>query len=349
MTDGIAQAEPEIERERGWGRVVVGVVLFIVMPMTPVLRVLLPVDETLVLLAPLLASGALVGWWVGGRLSLAALWTGLAGWILWQFTSGRGTFALLVCGWAVLLAATFGALSLVERRAAVAARLFPRAMGAIGLALVLATGVAALVPPGFPAMRESVRTEVYRRADEAVQSWRQTTSTPEWTTLAADNSWAGDMARQLEQQLKGTPEVALALFPSLLALQSLGALALAWAMYHRVGRARLGPPLAPLRDFRFSDQFVWGLIAGLVMVVVPGLGALSTFGANLLVFFGVVYALRGMGVLLWFLAPGRLVMALLVTFAVLFWHVLGVFALGLGLGDTWLDWRARARQNAHKS
>ena len=28
---------------------------------------------------------------------------------------------------------------------------------------------------------------------------------------------------------------------------------------------------------------------------------------------------------------------------VLFWNVLGVMALGLGVGDTWLDWRSRAR------
>ena len=56
-----------------------------------------------------------------------------------------------------------------------------------------------------------------------------------------------------------------------------------------------------------------------------------------------LYALRGLGVLVWFLAPGRFVMALLIGFAVLFWNVLGVLALGLGLGDTWLDWRSRPK------
>ena len=107
-------------------------------------------------------------------------------------------------------------------------------------------------------------------------------------------------------------------------------------------RVRLGPRLAPLSDFRFSDHLVWGLIAGLVIVVVPGLSALDGLGANLLVVFGTLYALRGMGIALWFLAPGRLVMALLIAFSVLFLNVVGVLALGLGLGDTWLDWRRRA-------
>src|SRR3712207_8406043 len=34
----------------------------------------------------------------------------------------------------------------------------------------------------------------------------------------------------------------------------------------RVSRARIGPPLAPLREFRFNDQLVWGLVAGITAV-----------------------------------------------------------------------------------
>ena len=131
--------------------------------------------------------------------------------------------------------------------------------------------------------------------------------------------------------------LAATLFPSMLALESLVALAIAWAAYHRIGRERIGPPLAALQDFRFSDQFVWGLVAGLAMVVVPGFGAMSMVGANLLVFFGALYALRGIGVGLWFLSPGRVLMAFLFVFAVVFPLVLGVLGVGLGVGDTWLN------------
>ena len=161
----------------------------------------------------------------------------------------------------------------------------------------------------------------------------------------AQKPFADSLATQMEQQLQSAPDYALRLFPALLALESLAALALAWAVYHRLGRVRLGPPLAPLKEFRFSDQLVWGLVAGMLLVV-TGVAPLGALGGNLLLFFGVLYALRGLGVVLWFLAPGRLVMALLIGFAVLFWLVLGVLALGVGVGDTWLDWRRRVRPKA---
>jgi hypothetical protein len=59
-------------------------------------------------------------------------------------------------------------------------------------------------------------------------------------------------------------------------------------------------------------------------------------------------------VLSWFLAPGALAVTLLVGFAMLWWPVLNAVAVlgfmllalaafGLGLGDTWADWRRRAR------
>ena len=75
---------------------------------------------------------------------------------------------------------------------------------------------------------------------------------------------------------------------------------------------------------------------------------------GLLVFFGALYAIRGFGVLSWFLAPGALAAALLAGFAmmwlpmlnevaVLGFMLLTLAAFGLGLGDTWADWRSRAR------
>jgi len=47
--------------------------------------------------------------------------------------------------------------------------------------------------------------------------------------------------------------------------------------------------------------------------------------------------------LAWFFAPGRLMVALTIGLAIFIWPLLGVFALGVGLGDTWLDWRSRPR------
>jgi hypothetical protein len=78
----------EATRERGWWRIVIAVALFLFVPMTPLLRIMLPVEQTILLLAPALAACAIAGWLAGGRLLLALLWTVLAGWVLWQFTAG---------------------------------------------------------------------------------------------------------------------------------------------------------------------------------------------------------------------------------------------------------------------
>jgi hypothetical protein len=164
----------------------------------------------------------------------------------------------------------------------------------------------------------------------------------------------GTLPEAFQQQLTQVAHTGVGLFPSLLLLESLVALALAWATFHRLSRTRLGAPLGPLKDFRFNDQLVWGLIAGLAIVFVPALDFLGGTGRNLLVFFGALYAIRGFGVLSWFLAPGALAAALFVGFAMLWWPVLNAVAVlgfvflalaafGLGLGDTWADWRRRAR------
>jgi hypothetical protein len=99
---------------------------------------------------------------------------------------------------------------------------------------------------------------------------------------------------------------------------------------------------------------VWGLIAGLTIVFLPTLQSFRGIGRNLLVFFYALYAIRGLGVLAWFLAPGALTATLTVGFAMLWLPVIqlaAVFgfmlllfaAFVLGLGDTWADWRRRAR------
>jgi hypothetical protein len=167
--------------------------------------------------------------------------------------------------------------------------------------------------------------------------------TREWQELTRDNPGMETLARESSDRLLKLPPVTAPLYPSLLALESLAVLALAWALYHRVSRARIGPPLAPLREFRFNDQLVWGLVAGITAVAVPTLSAFRTVGLNLLVFFGALYALRGLGVLTWFFAPGRLMVTMTIALAIFMWPILGVFALGIGLGDTWLDWRSRPR------
>ena len=129
------------------------------------------------------------------------------------------------------------------------------------------------------------------------------------------------------------------LLPStpLLALQTLAALALGWAIFQRLSRVRVGPPLGALRGFRFNDQLVWGLAVGLTILLLPAFAEAQAIGLNLVVFFAMLYFVRGLGVLAW-VSKGGLFVILAVVLA-LFPPVLSA----VGLSDTWLDWRSRAK------
>jgi hypothetical protein len=342
MTDTASDSVPPANRERGWWRVGLATVLFLFAPAIPLLRIVLPVDQELILIAPALAACAVAGWWAGGRLPMALAWVAIAGWVLVMFTSSAGSFGYLVVGWSVLLAAAFAALVIFARREE-SRPLSAQAFAAIGIALVIAVGATLTTKQGVATVVQMVSAEASKRSVQSLADWHQATASKQWSDFFAGNPDAKTIVATIESQLEDAPAVAATLFPSLLALESLAALAIAWALYHRIGRERVGPPLARLKDFRFSDQFVWGLVAGLALIVVPGFSSMSAVGANLLVFFGALYALRGVGVGLWFLSPGPVMMAFLIVFALVFPPVLGVLGVGLGVGDTWLNWRARAR------
>jgi hypothetical protein len=234
--------------------------------------------------------------------------------------------------------------------------LFGRALTALCITLVLATLMSVIGPVTLSQASKTVADEFARRNTETMATLNSVIQShpKEWSDLSAKMPRLAELPAETSKELDALSKVGLAVFPALLALQSLAALALAWATYHRLARVRLGAPLRPLREFRFNDQLVWGLIVGLTIVLLPTLSSLRGVGKNLLVFFGALYAVRGFGVLSWFMAPGSLGVTLTVGFILLFAPVLNAFAalaftmlgvasLALGLGDTWADWRSRAR------
>jgi hypothetical protein len=104
----------------------------------------------------------------------------------------------------------------------------------------------------------------------------------------------------------------------------------------------IGPPLGKLRDFRFNDQLVWGVAVGASIYLLPAFSEGRNAGLNLLVFFGALYTLRGMGILAW-ISRTRAVAFMLIALAVLALPIATALAFGLGLGDTWLDLRTKAQ------
>ena len=366
MTDSNARATPAAPQpaapapasapagERGWGKLILGLAVFLLVPTLPQFRALIPVDQPMLLFVPALAACTVVGWWAGGRVLLALAWVALAAFVATQHPNTGDAFHNLARGWSLVLAGSFGLVCLFGARRS----FFPRALIALTVSLSLALMMSALGPVTGGQINRSVREELVRRNAETMRTLNTFIGQypKEWNELVQRMPRIGELPAETEKQLSAIAQAGQVLYPSLLALESIVALALAWAVYHRLSRARLGPPLGLLRDFRFNDQLVWGLIVGLTIVFLPNLASVRILGRNLLVFFGALYAVRGLGVLSWFMAPGALAISATVGFAMLFWPVLnaiaalgfmflGIAAFGLGLGDTWADWRNRARSS----
>lgn len=334
---------------------ILALLAFLLLPTIPQFRALVPVDQTMLLFVPALAACTLVGWWAGGRTLLALAWVGLATLVALQVPKANDAFHNLSRGWSLVLAGSFGLVCLFGAR-----RTFlPRALIALMVSIALALMMSAIGPVSGSHMSQAVREEIGRRNSETMGTLNAFIGEhpKEWSQLVARVPQLSELSSETEKQLSILAGLGQSLYPSLLAIESMMALAIAWAMYHRLSRARLGPPLGQLREFRFNDQLVWGLIVGLTILFLPTLSAVRVVGRNLLVFFGAMYALRGLGVLSWFMAPGALAVTATVGFA-MFWVpflnavaalgflFLAIAAFGLGLGDTWADWRSRARSTS---
>ena len=338
--------------ERGWGKLIVAIAAFLIVPAIPQFSAMLPIDQTMQLFVPALAACAVVGWWAGGRMWLAIAWVILATLVSVQPPKANDAFHNLSRGWSLVLAGSFGLVCLFGARRP----FFSRSLVALTIALGLALIMSGLGPVTGTDMNKAVSDELSRRNAETMAAVNGFIGQhpKEWNDLVAKMPRIGELPMETEKQLSSLADFGKTLYPSLLSLQAIAALAIAWSVYHRLSRARLGPPLGLLRDFRFNDQLVWGLIVGLTFVFLPTLASVRVVGRNLLVFFGALYALRGLGVLSWFMAPGSLAVTATIGFAMflipvlaqiaaLGFVLLAIAAFGLGLGDTWADWRSRAR------
>ncbi|HKS04822.1 MAG TPA: DUF2232 domain-containing protein [Gemmatimonadaceae bacterium] len=333
---------PPPPKERGWRLLLLALVCFLFVPAIPPLRAIVPIEQTLVLLTPALAACAWLGWRHGGRVWLALAWSGVAVWVLLYPMAGGEEYAALARGWSLVLAAAFGAIGLFTSTRA----FFGRALGAVALTLVACAVVVGVSGSTARRVERVVAAELSDRVESSVSALRARTS-PELLQLERERPERARalsrMVDDVESWLRQMAPFGANLFPAMLLFESLAALGLAWSLHHRLSRARLGPSLAAIREFRFDDQLIWGAIAGLVMVLLPRFAVAKGIGVNALVFFGALYALRGVGVMVWFLvAPGRWLGVVTIAMCCvlpIFWSI----PVGLGLGDTYWDWRNRPR------
>lgn len=324
---------------QSWRRLFFATAAFIILPLVPHVRVLLPIEQTFLLVVPAVAACALAGWRNGERLAFAAVWTAVAVWMLAQSAGPAGSpYDFMARGWALLLAACFGLSAVLST----GVPFFSRALASLGAATVIAFAVGAGGSGGIQRIADVAKSEFGRRNAESLASLQKTSESKEWRDLTAKSPTLEASVAMSETQLRSIPKYSTMLMAAFLGLESLAALALAWSFYHRFSTLPVGPPLGELREFRFNDQLVWGLAVGATIFLLPPFIEGRTAGLNLLVFFGSLYVLRGFGILTW-MTKGRALMVALVFATLLAWPLVGILALGLGLGDTWLDWRKRAQ------
>jgi len=221
---------------------------------------------------------------------------------------------------AVLLCGAFLALTLWQPSNAVGRAVAATATAGAGLGLWMwRLGI------GWTRLIEGVNQELSQYESVVRDQWRTAGAPQELIDQA------GAMVHSASQ-----------LYPGLLALAGIAGLRLAWSWYHRLAVHPLGAPPGPFRTFGFSDQLVWGWVLALALTLVPVFEPWRLAGANLLLVLVVLYAARGLAVVLTqaggVAGPVGAVLGFIAVFLLPF--VVGGLTL-LGLADTWLDFRRR--------
>jgi hypothetical protein len=308
MSEGAGDA-----RRLGWGgALALGLVTLMLAAVDPVPLVLLPFALLLAALRPIGAR------WVA---------IGAAVWLLGAVTA-VGPVGTMALAWASVLGTAFVGATMVVPAWSAFARM------AVSVATATGALFAGLQATGRWAMVDDRMRAHFEASSAALLEYFQ--------ARAPDAAWVA----QLGNAAPRVAELQWMLFPAVLSLQSLAALALAWWWFVRLRGAEGGwSPQHRIRDFRFDDQLVWLMIGGLALVVLPLAGWADRLGWNLLAVMASLSVLRGIAVLLfWAAGLPRVVVVLAGVFTLAFGLVPFFLTLAfvVGVGDTWLDVRGRA-------
>lgn len=283
---------------------------------------------------------------------------GTLGFIVWAPLplAGLPLAALLLVSrprtrWAWVTAAVSGGLSVGILLSA--ADMLGRFAAAYVVLVTVAFTTGTLVAPA-PVLRQAMRAALL--AGLAVAGLAAFVWGPTWWTVLQMQA-ARQLRHGTQQVLVLLPDTATfadriialtsATIPGTLALQAIAGLALAWQWHVVVSDRPLGLPLAPFREFRFGDGWVWGVVAALMVTIVPTLAALKALALNVAVALSALYLLRGVAIVTAFAAVAGVSTGALVVIAVisavlavpLLFLVPGLWTLGVT--DTWLEFRRR--------
>lgn len=308
--EGSGSGEAPVRAERGWPRAVALLLLAWAFPVSRA-NILLAVAYLVMLVGlPVGRRGA----WVIGAIMVWAVLSGDREGLWW---TERG-WALLVGGWFVAL--TIGRPG---------TGFLPRALSSVAGAAAVAASLVVVSGGLWNVVDWQVSQRVHAYLSSVIEGMRQLQQ-PE------------GLSPVVVTALNGMAETQIQVFPATTALASIAALGVAWWLYLSVAQGD-DQGLMPLREFRFNDHLVWLFVVGLALVLVGGEG-LDRAGSNAVVFMSGLYVLRGTAVVMFFGAGQPLLSVFFLVLALLFiWPMVAISALVIGLGDTWLDLRERAR------
>lgn len=295
---------------RGWGAAIaLGVATLLLWSLHPTLLILVPFALLLIALPPrrppLVVGAALLLWFLFSGSRSGALWYVERGW------------ALLLAGWFIAFGAMWPRRSFIVR-----------GLASVAATMASAALVVASSRPGPSFVEGLVSQQMRTAASESIALFTQ--------MLGFER-----VSAQVQEAMFAAADLQVLVFPALLALGSLTGLAVAWFVYRRLGIGDAAP-LRPLREFRFPDDLVWVLIAGMLLLVLPLGAAAERAGTNLLTFMAALYALRGLAVLLVVAGvPGPLGLVVSGVLLLFLYPLIMAMTVLVGVTDTWLDIRAR--------
>ena len=254
----------------------------------------------------------------------------LLGITAWSLTGPADGFERVEAAWVCLLAGGV-VLSVGLGAQETPGRLVTSGLIAVGAATIAALLIVLVTPFSF--------SELYWLAAHHYRAFARTFD--ELMARQLEGAPA-DVAATMQQVSSAIVSFGTRTLPALVLLQSMAALAVAWALYRWLVRHPEGDPLPRLREFRFSDQLIWGVVLALIALVIPSQQTLHLIGGNLAMFFGGLYMVRGLGIVAAMSAGIGPIAAVLAWFvSLLAWPVVIPGALALGVTDTWVDWRKR--------
>src|SRR3954469_3925940 len=162
----MAEATTKAEARKSWWPLIWGLAALLICPFLPFFEAVIPIQQTLLLLVPVIAACSIIGWKLGGRAALALIWIAFSIWMVLQPAGEVGTqYDQMARGWAVLLAASFGLVSLWGA----ATPFFARALGAVGLAMGIGFVLALSSPSGIARFEHAADEEFTRRASGTIE------------------------------------------------------------------------------------------------------------------------------------------------------------------------------------